>query len=86
VVELDEEMKRASQDRVGPVWRRVGDQTRVLEPAGELAERDLGLQPGEGGTEAVVDAAAEAEVLVIVAGEAEAVGVEAVGVEPVGIA
>src|SRR6185295_2462998 len=66
VVELDEEMKRAAQDGVGPVWRRVGDQAWVLEPAGKLAERDLGFQPGEGGTEAVVDAAAETEVLVVV--------------------
>ena len=72
----------AAQDRARPVRRRVGTEPRVAEPAGELGERDLGLQPGQRRAEAVVDAAAEAEVLVV-----RAVGVEAVGVgEAVGVA
>ena len=55
-------MARAAQGRIVPV-RRVLDQARVLQPAEELAQRDLGLGPAEGAADAVVDAAAEAKVL-----------------------
>ena len=48
----------------------------VLQPAGELGQRDLRLLAREAGAEAVVDAGEEAEVLVVLP----------LGIEPVGIA
>src|SRR4051812_26250504 len=85
-VDRDLQVARAAQDRVVPVRRRVDDQARVDQPAGQLGKGDLGLQPGQRGAEAVVDAAAEAEVLIRVPGETEPVGVEPVRIEAVGIA
>lgn len=84
-IDGDLQVARATQHWIGSVRRWVDDQTRVHQPAGEFGERELGLQPGQRCAEAVVDAAAEAEVLVGVAGEAEPVGVEPVGVEAVGV-
>ena len=80
-VELDDEVAGASQDRVGPVLRGVGDEPGVLQPARELGQRDLRLLPGEWGAEALVESAPEAEVLVVPACGIEAVGVaEALGI------
>src|SRR5258708_39413920 len=74
-IEVDEEMSGASQTGIRAVGRRIGDESRVLQPAGQLGERDLRLRPGQRSTEAVMDAAAEAQMLVVLA-----VGVEAVGI------
>ena len=54
---------------VVPVRRRIGYEPRVLHPANELADRDLNLQPRERAAEADVDAAAVADVLVVLAFE-----------------
>lgn len=81
-VEVDEEVTGATQGRTRAVGRRVDDESGVLQPVRQLGEGDLRLGTGQGGSEAVVDAAAEAEVLVVLA-----VGVEAVGVRnEVGVA
>lgn len=72
----------AAQHGAGPVGRRFFDQSGVVEPADQRGERLVYLQPGEGSAKAVVQAAPEAQVLVV-----RAVGVEPVGVgEPAGIA
>src|SRR5258708_1564478 len=68
-------MPRAAQERARAVRRWIGDQGRGFQPAGELGEGDLRPGPGQGSAEAVVDTAAEAEVLVVLP----------VGVEPVGV-
>ncbi len=59
----DLEVAGAAQDRVLTVGRRVLQQPRVLQPAGQLAQRQLRLLPGQRGAEAAVDAAAQAQVL-----------------------
>src|SRR5216683_4904540 len=64
-VEVDEQMAGTSQGGVGPVGWRVRDQAGVYQPAGERGQRNLGLDPGERGAEAVVDAVAEADVGVV---------------------
>jgi hypothetical protein len=74
-VDLDEEVAGASQEGTLTVGRWVGDESGILQPACELGEGDLRLGASQWGSEAVVDAAAEAQVLVVLA-----VGVEAVGV------
>lgn len=68
-------MAGTSQHGAAPVRRRVLDQTEVVEVAEEGVERDLRLDTGERGAEAVVDAAAEAEVLIVLAHRVEPVGV-----------
>jgi hypothetical protein len=68
-------MARAAEQRAAPIGRWVLNQAGAHQPAHELAERDLRLGPGEWRAEAVVDASAEAQVLVV-----EALGVEAVWV------
>jgi hypothetical protein len=45
--------------------RRNGGEPRVLQSGGEFGEGDLGFEPGHGCSEAEVDAAAKAEVLVV---------------------
>ena len=74
-VDVDPDVERAAEDLVAAVRRRVLDEPRVLHAAEELADRDLGLQPRERGAEAVVDALAVADVLVVRAFEVESVGV-----------
>src|SRR6185312_13274596 len=74
-VDVDEEAARAAEDLVAAIRRRVLDEPWVLHAAEELADRELGLQPGERGAEAVVDALAVADVLVVRAFEVESVGV-----------
>ena len=74
-VERDLEVPRASEERVRPVGRGVDDQSRVLEPAHQRAQRDLRLEPGERRPEAAMDAAAEAEMLIVLA----------IGNEPLGV-
>src|SRR5262249_23248766 len=64
-VDLEEEVARAAQERVGPVGRRVLYQARVDEAASEFGERDLCLHAGQWGAVAVVDAAAEPQMLVV---------------------
>src|SRR5262249_46204678 len=51
------------------------DESRVLHPANELADRDLSLQPRERAAETDVNAAAVAEVLVVLAFEVDLVWV-----------
>jgi hypothetical protein len=72
-------MRRWRGPRRKGLWRWVGDESGVLQPACELGEGDLRLGASQWGSEAVVDAAAEAQVLVVLA-----VGVEAVGIGDVG--
>ena len=68
-------MSRATQSGVVTVRRRVDDEARAVKPPYEFSQREGGLEPREGGAEAVVDAAAEAEMLIV----------GALGVEPVGV-
>lgn len=63
------------EDRVLAVLGRVLQQTGLVEPASELGLGELCLEPGERGAETVVGAAAEAQVLVVVPGGDEPVGV-----------
>lgn len=65
----------ASQDGAGPVGRWVGDQCRSFQAAYERGQCGLGLQSSHRAAEAQVDAAAEAQVLVVLS-----VGIEVVGV------
>src|SRR5215470_8409777 len=84
-VELDREMARTSQDRARPVLGRVRDESGLLQPARQLRQRDLRLSSGEGSAEAGVDAAAEPEMLVVLAFGIEAIRVaEAVGIAVAG--
>jgi hypothetical protein len=78
-VDLDEEVAGASQGRTLAVRRWVGDQSGVPQPMYEFGEGDLRLGTSQRGAEAIVDAAAEAQVLVVLT-----VGVEAVGIGDVG--
>jgi hypothetical protein len=73
--ELDREVLRAAEDGVRTVGRWVGEQPRFVQPSGECREGRLHLDAGQRRSHAVMDAAAEAEVLVV-----GAVGVEALGV------
>lgn len=68
-------MTGAAQDRVLPVGGRVLHQTRVVEPAGQRGQGELRLQPGERRAEATVDAAAETEILDVLAVRVEPIGV-----------
>jgi len=54
-----------AQGGILPVGRRVGDQARVDKPTGEGTQGDLRLDAGEGSADTVVDATAEAEMLVV---------------------
>src|SRR5437660_1684362 len=58
-------MSRATQSGVVTVRRRVDDEARAVKPPYEFSQREGGLEPREGGAEAVVDAAAEAEMLIV---------------------
>src|SRR5215467_14143633 len=62
-------MPRPAEYLVVTVWWWVDHEPRILYPANELADRDLSLQPREWATETDVDAAAVAEVLVVLAFE-----------------
>jgi hypothetical protein len=64
-VDIDEEVDRSAQDGARPVRGWIGDEARVPEAASELDERDLGFEASERSAEAVVDAAAVAQVLVV---------------------
>jgi hypothetical protein len=72
---LDQEVFGAAKGRVLTVRRRIGYQQGGHEPTGERAQRDVRFDPSEGSADAVVVAAAEAEVLVVLAVRNEAVGV-----------
>jgi hypothetical protein len=63
VVEGDGQVCRSTEDGVGSVGRGVGEQAGGDQAAGEFGEGDLALDAGQGGAEAVVDAAAEGEVV-----------------------
>src|SRR5258708_36816031 len=76
-IEVDEEMSGASQTGIRAVGRRIGDESRVLQPAGQIGERVLRLLPGPRRTEAVVDAAAADLKSVVLADGVEAVGIQA---------
>ena len=60
-------MQRASEERAAPVGRRVFDEPRILYAADEGLECEVDLQAGERAAKADVDAAAPAEVLVVLA-------------------
>jgi len=68
-------MSRPAQDRAAPVGRRILSEARVLQAADQLRECDLRFDACERGAEAEVDAAAEAEVLVVAPRRVEAVGI-----------
>jgi hypothetical protein len=57
-----------------PTLRRPG-QSDIAEPGEQGAERDLGLQSGQGGAEAVVNSAAERDRCVVSTSEVQSVGV-----------
>ena len=66
-VEVDHEVSRAAEDLAPPVRRRVDDQPRILDAAQEGLQREVDLQAGQRTAQAGVDAAAPAEVLVVLA-------------------
>src|SRR5262249_24613457 len=74
-VDVDHDVPRSAEYLVVPVRRRIDDESRVLHPANEVADRDLSLQPRERAAETDVDAAAVAEVLVVLAFEVDLVRV-----------
>jgi hypothetical protein len=61
--------------RARSVGGRVIQEPRVLQAPHELPQGELHLQPSERGAEAVVDAAAEPEVLVVLPPRIEPLGV-----------
>src|SRR5260370_20553562 len=73
--DFERQMARPAQDRAAPVGGRVVDEAGAIQAAGELGQRDLRLDPGERCAEADVHAAAEAEVLIVLAGRVKVVGV-----------
>src|SRR5258707_11280605 len=75
-VDVNGELTRAAQCGALSVRGRILHEPRVLEPSRELGKRNLRLQPRHGRAVTVMDATAEAEVLVILA----------IGVEPLGVA
>src|SRR5215471_13896426 len=74
-VDVDHDVPRSAEYLVVPVRRRIDDESRVLHPVNELADRDLSLQPRERAAETDVNAAAVAEVLVVLAFEVDLVWV-----------
>lgn len=66
-------MPWTAQRGAGAVWRWVGEKPRRPQPLGQRDECDLRLDPRQRSSHAVVQAAAEPEVLVV-----RAVGIEAV--------
>src|SRR5215813_3217267 len=62
-------MPRSTEYLVVTVRRRINHEPRILHPANEFADCDLSLQPRERAAETDVDAAAVAEVLVVLAFE-----------------
>src|SRR5689334_20173392 len=64
-VDSDGDVSGSAQGGIRPVGRGILEQARVLQPAGELEQRDLRLLACESGAEAVVDSGEEAEVLVV---------------------
>lgn len=68
-------MPGSPQNRAAAVRRRVFGQLEVLQARDQGVQGDLGLYSGQWRAEAVVDSAAEAEVLVVLAGRVEVVGV-----------
>src|SRR5258708_26463008 len=72
---FDRQVAGAAQDRAAAVRGRILDEAGAVQAADEFGQRDLRLDPGEGRPEADVHAAAKAEVLIILAGRVEEVGV-----------
>ena len=66
-IDVDQEVARAAEHRFRPVRRRIDDQPRVLHAAKKHLERGVHLQPRKRTAETDVDAAAPAEVLVVLA-------------------
>ena len=75
LVEFDVHMPRSAEHLADPVGRRVLHQPRVFHAAQECLERGVDFQPGKRTTEADVNAAPQAHVLVIFAFWVEGVGV-----------
>src|SRR6266436_6580811 len=73
--DFQRQMARPAQDRAAPVGGRVLDEAGTIQAADEFGQRNLRLDPGERRPEADMHAAAKAEVLVVLAGRVEAVGV-----------
>lgn len=74
-------MPWATEDGVGPVRWRVGEQAGIIQPPRQFGERDLRLQPGGWRAEAVMNAAAETQVLALPPAYIDALEVVPVGVE-----
>src|SRR5215467_5981453 len=81
-VDVDQDVPRTAEHLVVPVRRWVDDEPWVLHAAHELTHRDLSLQPRERTAETEVNAAAVAEVRVVLALEVNFIGLR----EPVRVA
>src|SRR5271154_2787316 len=64
-VDIDEQMARAAEDIATPVLRRVDHEARILDTANKGFQCDVHLKARERTTEASMDAAAPAEVLIV---------------------
>jgi hypothetical protein len=73
-IESHEQVLCATQRGILPIGGWVSDQARIDQPPSKRTQRNLRLEPGEGCSDTVVDAA-KAEMLVV-----RAVGVEAFGI------
>src|SRR5262249_33912608 len=74
-VDIDHDVPWSAEYLVMPVRRRVGHEPRIPYPANELADRHLRLQSRKPAAETEMDAAAIAEVLVVLAFEIDLVWV-----------
>ena len=67
-------MLQPAEDDRGPELGRSAVQAQVAEPLQERLEGDAGFQPGQGGAQAVVDAASEGNVAGVGTGHVQLVG------------
>src|SRR6202022_4711722 len=74
-VERDLEMLRAAEEWAPPVGRWVFDQPWVLDAADEALEREVDLQARQRTAHTAVDAAAPADVLIVLAFDVELLGI-----------
>src|SRR6476620_2790482 len=67
------QLLEAAEHEVVPVGDRIGDDLHVAEPLHQGVDDDLALEPGQRGTEAVVDPVRDAQVRTLVTTDVEAV-------------
>src|SRR4051812_328543 len=82
--EPDRQLGHAADQRAAPVGEVLGGQGELRARGEQAAQRDLALDPGQRGAEAVVQAVAEGEVPAVVAGHVEPGGVGEPAVVAVG--